>query len=137
MSENTEIELKPEKRVVKVASWYAVRVVTGKEKQAIEVLKSELNIHNCEKYIAEILLPIEEEMKMRKGKKVKKSKITIPGYIFVECKLIGEVESVIRRTNFIADWVRDTRGKPEALRQTEIDRMVGRVEESKKVKQHL
>ena len=129
MEETTE---KVEKRIVKDAKWYAVRVVTGKEKQAIEILKSELNINNCDRFVSEILLPIEDEMKLRNGKKVKRSKITIPGYIFIEGKIIGEVERVVRRTNFIADWTRNAAGDPQALRQSEIDRIIGRIEESKK-----
>mgnify|MGYP003333957232 CR=1 FL=1 len=133
MTETTEnIENSSERKQMKGAKWYALRVVTGKEKKAIEFLESELRINNCERFVNEILLPQEDEMKMRNGKKFKRSRITMPGYLFIECKIIGEVENTVRRTNMVADWVRDSAGKPEPLKPREMDKILGRIEETKK-----
>jgi len=121
-----------EKKSMKGAKWYALRVVSGKEKKVVERLKVDLEIENCDRFVNDILLPIEDEVKIRNGKKVKRSKITIPGYLFIECKIIGEMETVVKHAKYVVDWTRNSDGDTQALRQNEIDRIIGRVEESKK-----
>jgi len=128
--EKTTIEMK--KTNIKNLKWYAIRIVSGKEKKAIELIKSELSINKCDNYVNQILLPQEDEIKIRNGKKIKRTKITIPGYIFIECNALDNVVNTIKLTNFVADWTRNTNGKPQAIRQSEIDRIFGRIEENSK-----
>ena len=70
-------------------------------------------------------------MSVRNGKKVVKEKNLYSGYVFVECILTGEVLYELRNTTNVIDFLRG-RGKnaaPEALRESEVLRMMGTADE--------
>lgn len=114
---------------LKNAKWYALRVVSGKEKKAIENLEFELNVNDLNKFISNLLLPMEREFKLRNGKKVSREKLTFPGYLLMEAELNGELERVVKRTNFIIEFIGD-KGRPTPLKQKEVDRIIGNIEEN-------
>lgn len=117
-----------EKNELENAKWYALRVVSGKEKKAIENLEFELDINDLDKFVSDLLLPMEKEFKLRNGKKVAREKLTFPGYLLLKAELNGELERVVKRTNFIIEFIGD-KGKPTALKQTEVDRIIGKIAE--------
>jgi len=110
--------------------WYAVRTLSGKERETVENIEREASHNNLDKWIGEIVLPMEKVYKLRNGKKFSKDKLVMPGYIFLELKLIGEVERVIKKTKNVTGFIGDRNGKPEPLKQHEIDRIVGNMEKS-------
>lgn len=123
MEEQVEI------RKVKDGKWYALRVVSGKEKKALENLEFELKMNNLTQYVGQVLLPMEKEYKMKNGKKVSREKLTFPGYLLVEANLNGELSRLIKRTNLVVEFTGDTKGIPTPLKQKEVDRIVGKIEE--------
>lgn len=115
--------------------WYAIRVVTGKEKKTKELLEAEIKIEGLQKWVSEIVIPMEKEFKMKDGKKQSREKMTFPGYLLVNAILTGEAKRVIKNCNGVAGFTTEggKDGKPIALRQTEVDRILGRIEEQKHV----
>ena len=112
-------------------NWYALRVVTGKEKKAKQSLESELRIEKLEKYVKNIIIPTEQEIKLKDGKKYFREKMTFPGYLLIECSLVGELPRTIKNTKDIAGFTTDSKnGNPVPLRQNEVDRVLGRIEET-------
>lgn len=110
--------------------WYAVRVVTGKEKSVRDSLEKELEVEGLSKYVNQIVLPTENEIKLKNGKKFTREKITFPGYILLEADLVGELPKAIRNFKNVAGFTTDTKnGNPVALKQYEVDRILGRIEE--------
>jgi transcriptional antiterminator NusG len=81
-------------------------------------------------HVAQILLPIEKVYQIRKGKKVSKERNLYPGYVFVEANLIGEIPYVIKQTTNVIGFLTDKKGgSPIPLRQSEVNRMLGKVDE--------
>jgi len=117
------------KTKLKNAKWYALRVVSGKEKKAIENLEFELDVNDLNKFVENLLLPMEKEFKLKNGKKVSKEKLTFPGYLLLQADLNGELERIVKRTNFIIEFIGDS-GQPTALKQKEVDRIIGKIEET-------
>jgi len=115
---------------VKDGKWYAIRVVSGKEKKALENLRFGLKVNNLTKYVGDILLPMEKEYKIRNGKKITREKLTFPGYILIEAKLNGELSRLIKRTNFVVEVTGDSKGIPTPLKQKEVDRIIGKIDEN-------
>jgi transcriptional antiterminator NusG len=111
--------------------WYALRVVAGKEKKALENLETEIRVNDLDSWVTEILLPSEKKSMMRQGKRIEREQLTMPGYIFIQCHLIGELPSTIKNTNLVIGFTGDRNNNPIALRQSEVDRMIGRIEEIK------
>lgn len=99
--------------------WYVIRVVSGKEKKTKEAIENYLKEVNNEKVISNLLVPSQKSLQIRKGKKINVEKNSYPGYIFVECESIDEVESNIKRINGVAQILK------QPLSTDEIDRIRG------------
>ena len=76
--------------------WYVIRAISGKEKKVKELLELEIDRHNLNDYVEQVLIPTEKIYQIRKGKKISKEKNYFPGYVLIQAALIGEVEHVIK-----------------------------------------
>ncbi|MGB0511035.1 MAG: transcription termination/antitermination NusG family protein [Flavobacteriales bacterium] len=100
--------------------WYVVRAIGGQENKAKDFLESEISAAGLSDYVGQILIPTEKVLQIRNGKKVTKERNHFPGYVFVECALVGEVPHVIRNTpNVIGFLGAEKRGDPLPLRAVE------------------
>ena len=77
--------------------WYVLRASSGKEAKVKEYLDAEIK-HDplLEKHVSQVVLPLEKHVSLRNGKKVVKEKISLPGYVFVEAALVGDVAHKLR-----------------------------------------
>ena len=71
--------------------WYVIRAISGKEKKVKELLELEIDRHNLNDYVEQVLIPTEKIYQIRKGKKISKEKNYFPGYVLIQAALIGEV----------------------------------------------
>lgn len=108
--------------------WYVLRAVSGKEAKVKEYLESEMKKGELGKYISQVLIPTEKTYIMRNGKKVLKEKAYLPGYILIEAALVGEVIHELRNINYVAGFLPDTKS-PQPLRQSEVNRILGTMDE--------
>ena len=112
-------------------AWYVLRAISGTEAKVKEVLDGAIRNTGLGNYVFQVLIPTEKVMSVRNGKKVVKEKNLYSGYVFVECILTGEVLYELRNTTNVIDFLRG-RGKnaaPEALRESEVLRMMGTADE--------
>ena len=110
--------------------WYVVRAISGKEKKVKEFIESEIKARGLADYVSQVLIPTEKVFQIRNGKKVSKERSYLPGYILIEANLIGEVPHIIRNvTNVIGFLGSEKRGEPVALRLSEVNRILGKVDE--------
>jgi len=116
-----------EKEVMK---WYVVRSVSGQENKIKEYIESEINHHNLGDNLQQILVPTEKVIQIRNGKKINKEKVYFPGYIMVQARLEGEVPHIIKSVNGVIGFLGETKGgEPVPLRKSEVNRMLGKVDE--------
>ena len=97
--------------------WYVVRVANGKEKKTKEAIEFELKRNSIERLISNMLIPHKKVEQLRKGKIVGVEQLTFPGYIFVECESIDDVEGAIKYVGGVYSILKNP------LRQSEIDRL--------------
>jgi transcriptional antiterminator NusG len=110
--------------------WYVVRSVSGQENKIKSYIESEIVRLNLEDYIEQILVPTEKVIQIRNGKKVNKERVYFPGYIMVQASLAGEVPHIIKSINGVIGFLGETKGgDPVPLRQAEVNRMLGKVDE--------
>lgn len=110
--------------------WYVVRAISGKERKVVEQLEMEIEYQGLKDFIVQILLPIEKVYQIRNGKKVSKEKNLYPGYVFIEANLIGEIPHMIKGMTNVIGFLSDKKGgSPIPLRQNEVNRMLGKVDE--------
>lgn len=108
--------------------WYAIRGYSGKEKKIRDTLWKEAERSEIDDLIDEILVPSENVVEMREGKKRVRDKVFFPGYILVKMELTKETQYLIENTPGVLSFV-GPKGKPQPLRDDEIKRILGEVEE--------
>lgn len=109
--------------------WYAIRVYANQEKKVKDYIHHTILTENYEKWVDELLVPTEKSFNLKKGKKIVREKITFPGYVLIKANLTPDMIKAIRRTKGVLSFTGDRSGKPIALKQTEVDNIIGRIAE--------
>jgi len=110
--------------------WYVVRSISGKEKKVKDFIEDEIQFAGLSEYVSKVLIPTEKIYQIRNGKKVSKERSFFPGYILIEAELTGEVPHIIRNINGVIGFLgAEKGGEPLPLRQSEVNRILGKVDE--------
>lgn len=110
--------------------WYVLRAISGKEKSVKKFLEMEISRMKLEDYFGQILIPTEKVFQIRNGKKISKEKAYLPGYVLLEVALLGEVSHIIQRTPNVIGFLSSERGgEPIPMRKSEVNRILGKVDE--------
>jgi len=110
--------------------WYVVRAISGKEKKVKDLIEMEVDRLGIKTQIPQVLIPTEKVYQIRAGKKVSKERNFFPGYVLLEADLSGEVTHTIKNLpNVIGFLGAEKGGVPLALRQSEVNRILGTVDE--------
>ncbi len=112
-----------------VKKWYVVRAISGKEKKAKEYIENEISRLGLQEYVSQVLIPTEKVYSIRNGKKVTKERTYFPGYILIEAVLVGEIPHIIQNVPNVIDFLREKGGDPVPMRQSEVNRLLGKVDE--------
>ena len=113
-----------------VKKWYVLRAIGGKEKKVKEYIDNEIKRLNLTDLIAQVLIPTEKVYQIRNGKKVSKERIFYPGYVLIEAALVGEIQHILKDIPNVIGFLGDPKtGEPIPLRQSEANRILGRVDE--------
>ena len=118
--------------------WYVVRAVSGQEKKAKAYLETEIARNKMEAYIPEVLIPIEKVYEIRNGKKKIRERNFFPGYVLISADFShGEAIHLVKSIPGIIGFLSNERGGndqlPVPLRQSEVNRILGRVDESEEM----
>lgn len=122
--------------------WYVVKVVSGQEKKIKLYLENEVERENLQEFIPQILIPSEKVYEMRNGKKRVRERNFFPGYVLVSADLThGEanhtVTSIPGVIGFLGNNSAGASKEPVPLRQSEINRILGKVDEADEFEQKL
>ena len=109
--------------------WYVVRAISGKEKKAKEYIENEMAKRGWSNDVPTVLIPTEQVVSIRNGKKVIKDRNYFPGYVIIEADLRDEIIPVIQNLPNVLDFLREREGKPIPMRQNEINRILGKMDE--------
>ena len=110
--------------------WYVIRAVSGEESKIKDYIMTEISRLGFQDHIEEILVPTEKVIQIRNGKKINKEKVYFPGYIMIKANLVGEVPHIIRSVTNVIGFLGETKGgDPVPLRISEVNRMLGKVDE--------
>jgi len=108
--------------------WYSVSVLSNFEKKVAEAIRTSVEEKGLEDQIEEVLVPTEEVIEVRRGKKVTAERRFMPGYVLIRMEMTDAgyhlVNSINRVTGFLGSF-----GKPMPMRDSEVDAILGRVQE--------
>ncbi len=110
--------------------WYVLRAIGGKEKKVKEYIDNEIANGDLKGFVEQVLIPTEKVYQIRNGKKISKERNFFPGYVLIEAALVGEVAHTLRNFPNVIGFLGDTKGgDPVPMRQSEVNRILGRVDE--------
>jgi transcription termination/antitermination protein NusG len=114
---------------VATKNWYIVHTYSGFEKKVAESLQERVKAYGLQSDIGEVLIPTEDVVEMRAGKKVVTSKRFFPGYILVEMNMSDHAWHVVKNTPKVTGFV-GAGAKPTPLTREEVDQILNQVTEA-------
>ena len=113
-----------------VKKWYVVRAVSGQENKVKAYIENEINRLGMGDYISQVLVPTEKVVTVKDGKKIVKDKVYFSGYVMIEANLAGEIPHIIKSISGVIGFLGEIKGgDPVPLRLSEVNRMLGKVDE--------
>src|SRR5450631_4051884 len=111
---------------VATKNWYIVHTYSGFEKKVAESLTERVKAYGLQSDIGEVLIPTEDVVEMRGGKKVVTAKRFFPGYILVEMNMSDQAWHVVKNTPKVTGFV-GAGSKPTPLSREEVDQILQQV----------
>lgn len=115
--------------------WYVLRAISGQEKKVKNYLDNEIQRKGLQDYIPEVMIPTEKVFEMRQGKKKVREKSFFPGYIIISAdfnhgETLHTINSVPGVLGFLGSGDSKANTTPTPLRPSEINRILGKVDEN-------
>lgn len=111
-----------------IHKWYVVHTYSGYEKVVKDNLSQRLKSLGLGARVSDILIPTEDVMEVKDGKKQVQTKRSFPGYLFVKMELDDEVWYAIRNTPKVSGFVGGA--KPSPLLDSEVDAILKQMKET-------
>jgi transcriptional antiterminator NusG len=116
--------------------WYSVSVLSNFEKKIAEQIRAKTAEQGLQDRIDEVLVPTEDVIEMRRGKKVQAERRFMPGYVLVHMELSDETYHLITSINRVTGFL-GPQGKPMPMRDSEVNAILNRVEEGESTPRNL
>lgn len=110
-------------------NWYVVHTYSGYERKVKQSLEERVRTLELDNEVAGVLIPTEDVVEMKGGKKVVTSKKFFPGYLLVNMRMSEELWHLVKNTPRVTGFVGEGR-HPIPLSQAEVDGILNRMEES-------
>ncbi|MFV2054730.1 transcription termination/antitermination protein NusG [Aliiroseovarius sp. YM-037] len=116
--------------------WYSVSVLSNFEKKIAEQIKHSVVEAGLEEEIEEVLVPTEEVIEVRRGKKVTAERRFMPGYVLVRMEMSDQGYHLINSINRVTGFL-GPQGRPMPMRDAEVNQILNRVEEGQEAPRTL
>ena len=106
--------------------WYIVHAYSNFEKKVAESIREQAAQRNLSHKFEEILVPTENVVEVRRGRKVTSERKFFPGYVLVKCDLTDDIYHLIKNTPKVTGFL-GADNKPMPISEAEADRIKGQV----------
>jgi transcriptional antiterminator NusG len=108
--------------------WYVIHAYSGFEKRVVQALRERIQRADMGQYFDEILVPSEEVVELRKGKKITSERKFYPGYVLVKMEVTDETWHLVKDTPKVTGFLGGG-GRPQALSEKEVKSILHQVQE--------
>ncbi|MBL4595646.1 MAG: transcription termination/antitermination protein NusG [Robiginitomaculum sp.] len=122
----TVVEAKPD--VKSAAKWYIVNAYSNYEKKVAEAIKHEAASKGLEDCFEEILVPTEEIVQMKRGRKITSERKFFPGYVLIKMIMTDDAYHLVKNTLKVSGFLGQG-SRPLPVSEAEVAKIVGRVQE--------
>lgn len=110
------------------AKWYIVHAYSNFEKKVAESIRAEAALQGLEDKFEEVLVPTEEVVEVRRGRKVNAERKYFPGYVLVKMDMTDEAYHLVKDTPRVTGFLGSGR-RPTPVPEAEVRRIMGQMEE--------
>lgn len=107
--------------------WYVVQAYSGYEKHVMRSLNERVQIMEQEDNFGDILVPTEEVVEIRDGKKRKSERKFYPGYVLVQMDMNDDSWHLVKGTSRVLGFIGGTADKPSPITEREANAILQRV----------
>ncbi len=116
--------------------WYSVSVLSNFEKKVAEAIRQSAEDSGMTDEIEEVLVPTEEVLEVRRGKKVTSERRFMPGYVLVRMEMNNRTYHLVNSINRVTGFLGQP-GKPSPMRDDEVNLILNRVEQGQEAPRNL
>ena len=108
--------------------WYIIHVYSGFENKVATSLREQSEAKSLGDFFGEVVVPTEEVVEMRRGKKVNTERKFFPGYVLAKLEMTDETYHLVKNTPKVTGFL-GTGTRPSPVSQEEVDRIMHQVQE--------
>jgi transcriptional antiterminator NusG len=116
-----------------VKQWFVVHTYSGYEERVKRNLEQRIRFMDSSGDIAQVVVPVEEEIEVRDGQRRTLTKRVLPGYVLVEMTMTDQGWNIVRNTPGVTGFV-GSGNRPVPLSESEVNQIIRQTEEKPKVK---
>jgi len=109
--------------------WYVVHAYSGMEKAVERNLRERIDRSGMQSKFGRILVPTEEVVELKNGKKAVTERRFFPGYVLVEMLMDDESWHLVKHTNKVTGFVGGARNRPAPISEAEVMKIVSQMQE--------
>jgi transcriptional antiterminator NusG len=116
--------------------WYVVHAYSGFEKSVMRALKERIERAGMQDKFGEILVPVEEVVEMKGGKKMTTERKFFPGYVLVQMEMDDDTWHLVKSTAKVTGFVGGTANKPAPISEKEVQAIMLQMQEGVEKPKH-
>ena len=109
--------------------WYVLQVQSLFEKRVKEFLEEQISSQGFGDDFGRILVPTEEVVEIRSGKKRRSERKFFPGYVLIQMRMTDKMWSLVRHAPRVLGFIGGTNDKPTPISEKEVDAITNRVQD--------
>jgi len=107
--------------------WYVIHTYSGFEQKVKNSLEEQFERSSSKEALGEIIIPVEDVIEVRKGKKKISSRKFFPGYILISVEMSQDIWYMIKNTTKVTGFLGGAGGKPVPLSEEEVKTIKGQI----------
>ena len=109
--------------------WYIIHAYSNFEKKVAESIQERASLAGIEDLIEEVIVPTEDVVEIRRGRKVNTEKRFFPGYVLVEMEMNEQTWHLVKNTDKVTGFVGGSSSKPSPISEREVDKIMAQMKE--------
>lgn len=109
--------------------WYVVHAYSGMEKAVERNLRERIDRAGMQEKFGRILVPTEEVVELKNGKKSVTERRFYPGYVLVEMDMADDTWHLVKHTSKVTGFVGGARNRPAPISEAEVAKIVNQMQE--------
>ncbi|MEB2352823.1 MAG: transcription termination/antitermination protein NusG [Burkholderiaceae bacterium] len=109
--------------------WYIVHAYSGMEKAVERNLRERIDRAGMQHKFGRILVPTEEVVELKNGKKTVTERRIYPGYVLVEMEMADDTWHLVKHTSKVTGFIGGARNRPAPISEAEVNKIVSQMQE--------